>query len=186
MFSTLILVMVFSWLFPVIGLLIKLESKGPVFFRQKRHGRNNKEFLCWKFRTMVYDKYPIFKQAQKNDPRKTKIGTFLRKTSIDEFPQFINVFLGNMSVIGPRPHPTNLNEEFRLKIDRFWQRHEVRPGITGLAQAKGFRGETATFDAMSSRVKLDRFYIKNWSLILDLKILVLTIILLFKGNENAY
>ncbi len=185
-FSSLVLIAIFSWLVPIIGLLIKLETKGPVFFRQKRHGKGNRDFLCWKFRTMTYESNADFKQAQKNDPRITKVGAILRKTSIDELPQFINVFLGDMSVVGPRPHPIKLNEEFQPRIDRFWQRHAVKPGITGLAQAKGFRGETAALSEMSGRVKLDRFYVKNWSLILDFKIILLTIIAILKGNGNAY
>ncbi|MEM0940077.1 MAG: undecaprenyl-phosphate glucose phosphotransferase [Bacteroidota bacterium] len=185
-FSSLFIAFIFSWLVPIIGLLIKLETKGPIFFRQKRHGKDNRDFLCWKFRTMAYDKNAEFTQARKNDDRITKIGLVLRKTSIDELPQFINVFLGDMSVVGPRPHPIKLNEEFQPKIDRFWQRHAVKPGITGLAQAKGFRGETAELSDMSGRVKLDRFYVKNWSLILDFKIIVLTALAIIKGDQNAY
>ena len=135
---------------------------------------------------MTFEKNAEFKQAQKNDNRITRIGVILRKTSIDELPQFINVFLGDMSVVGPRPHPIKLNEEFQPKIDRFWQRHAVKPGITGLAQAKGFRGETAELSDMSGRVKLDRFYVKNWSLILDFKIIILTALAIIKGDQNAY
>ena len=185
-FSSLVLITILSWLIPIIGILIKLESKGPIFFKQKRHGKDNKDFLCWKFRTMTFEKNADFKQATKNDNRITTIGAILRKTSIDELPQFINVFLGDMSVVGPRPHPIKLNEEFQPKIDRFWQRHAVKPGITGLAQAKGFRGETAAFSEMSGRVRLDRFYVKNWSLVLDFKIILLTILSILRGNENAY
>ncbi len=185
-FSTLVMIFIFSWLIPIIGFLIKLESPGPIFFKQNRNGRDNHPFLCWKFRTMVVNKESDSKQATKNDPRITKIGAILRKTSIDELPQFINVFLGDMSVVGPRPHPIKLNQEFQPQIDRFIQRHAVKPGITGLAQAKGFRGETAVFSDMSGRVRLDRFYVKNWSLILDFKIIVLTIISIVRGSENAY
>lgn len=185
-FASIFILLIFSWLVPIIGLLIKLESKGPIFFKQNRHGKDNKGFLCWKFRTMTYMKDAEFKQATKNDNRITKVGAILRKTSIDELPQFINVFLGDMSVVGPRPHPIKLNEEFQPKIDRFWQRHAVKPGITGLAQAKGFRGETSELSAMSGRVKLDRFYVKNWSLILDFKIILLTAISIIKGDQNAY
>ena len=185
-FSSLFIVLILSWLVPMIGLLIRLESKGPIFYRQKRHGKDNRDFLCWKFRTMTFEKNAEFKQAQKNDNRITRIGVILRKTSIDELPQFINVFLGDMSVVGPRPHPIKLNEEFQPKIDRFWQRHAVKPGITGLAQAKGFRGETAELSDMSGRVKLDRFYVKNWSLILDFKIIILTALAIIKGDQNAY
>ncbi len=185
-FSGIFILLILSWLIPIIGLLIKMESKGPIFFKQKRHGKDNNFFLCWKFRTMTFEKNAEFKQATKNDNRITKIGSILRKTSIDEIPQFINVFLGDMSVVGPRPHPIKLNEEFQPKIDRFWQRHAVKPGITGLAQAKGFRGETAELSDMSGRVKLDRFYVKNWSLILDFKIILLTALSIIKGDQNAY
>lgn len=185
-FSSVFIILILSWLVPIIGLLIKMESKGPIFFKQKRHGKDNNYFLCWKFRTMTFDKGAEFKQATKNDNRITKIGAILRKTSIDEIPQFINVFLGDMSVVGPRPHPIKLNEEFQPQIDRFWQRHAVKPGITGLAQAKGFRGETAELSDMSGRVKLDRFYVKNWSLILDFKIILLTALSFMKGDQNAY
>lgn len=185
-FSSMVILFIFSWLIPIIGLLIRLESKGPIFFKQNRNGRDNQPFLCWKFRTMVVNQEADSKQATKNDPRITKVGAILRKTSIDELPQFINVFLGDMSVVGPRPHPIKLNEQFQPKIDRFIQRHAVKPGITGLAQAKGFRGETAQFSDMSGRVRLDRFYVKNWSLLLDFKIIVLTIISIVRGSENAY
>lgn len=185
-FSGLVILFIFSWLIPIIGLLIRLESRGPIFFKQYRNGRDNHPFLCWKFRTMVVNKESDSKQATKNDPRITKVGAILRKTSIDELPQFINVFLGDMSVVGPRPHPIKLNEQFQPKIDRFIQRHAVKPGITGLAQAKGFRGETSVFSDMSGRVRLDRFYVKNWSLVLDFKIILLTIISILRGSENAY
>ncbi|MBV6644186.1 MAG: undecaprenyl-phosphate glucose phosphotransferase [Cyclobacteriaceae bacterium] len=185
-FSGLVLFFVLSWLIPVIGLLIKLESKGPIFFKQFRHGKDNRKFLCWKFRTMVVNQDADLKQATKHDSRITKIGAILRKTSIDELPQFINVFLGDMSVVGPRPHPIKLNEKFQPSIEKFWQRHAVKPGITGLAQAKGFRGETSEFSAMSGRVRLDRFYVRNWSLLLDFKIILLTVISIVRGSENAY
>ncbi|MFT7155084.1 MAG: putative colanic acid biosynthesis UDP-glucose lipid carrier transferase [Parvicella sp.] len=185
-FSSLVLIFIFSWLIPIIGLFIKLESNGPIFFKQSRNGRENHPFLCWKFRTMVINNESDSKQATKYDPRITRIGAILRKTSIDELPQFINVFIGDMSVVGPRPHPIKLNEQFQPKIDRFIQRHAVKPGITGLAQAKGFRGETSVFSDMSGRVRLDRFYVKNWSLVLDVKIIVLTMTSMMKGSENAY
>ena len=186
LFSGFVMVFVLSWLVPLLSLLIKLESPGPTFFIQNRHGRGNKYFPCWKFRTMVVNKEADSKQAIKNDPRVTKIGSFLRRTSIDELPQFINVFLGNMSVVGPRPHPIKLNDEFSPKIDRFIQRHAVKPGVTGLAQAKGYRGETAKFSDMYGRVKLDRFYVKNWSLFFDLKIIVLTAYSILWKTEKAY
>ncbi|MGL1887895.1 MAG: undecaprenyl-phosphate glucose phosphotransferase [Reichenbachiella sp.] len=185
-FSSFMMVFVLSWMVPLIGLLIKLESPGPLFFIQNRHGRGNKYFPCWKFRTMVVNNDADSKQATKNDARITKVGAILRKTSLDEFPQFINVFMGNMSVVGPRPHPIKLNDEFRPKIDRFIQRHAVKPGVTGLAQAKGYRGETAKFSEMYGRVKLDRFYVKNWSLWFDIKIIFLTGYSIIFDRDNAY
>ena len=185
-FSSLVIIFILSWLVPIVSLLIRLESKGPIFFLQQRNGKDNSPFLCYKFRTMVVNQEADVKQATKDDPRITKLGNILRKTSIDELPQFINVFLGDMSVVGPRPHPLKLNLEFQPRIDRFIQRHAVKPGITGLAQAKGFRGETSLFSDMSGRVRLDRFYVKNWSLLLDVKIIILTIVSIVRGSENAY
>lgn len=185
LFSGTAILLLCSWLFPIISLLIWLQSPGPIFFRQRRHGKNNRHFDCLKFRTMVLNKEADHKQATKDDRRITGLGRLLRKTSLDELPQFINVFLGDMSVVGPRPHPIKLNEEYQPSIEKFWQRHAVKPGITGLAQAKGYRGET-DLNAMSGRVRLDRFYVKNWSLLLDLKIISLTIFAFIKGSENAY
>lgn len=185
-FSVVVSVIILSWLIPIVSLLIKIESKGPVFFKQVRHGRDNREFEILKFRTMVVHKDDEVKQASKGDIRITKLGSILRMTSIDELPQFINVIRGDMSVVGPRPHAIQHNKEYQPQIDRFWQRHAVKPGITGLAQAKGFRGETIELSDMSGRVKLDRFYVKNWSLILDFKIIILTILSILRGSENAY
>lgn len=185
LFSGIAILLLCSWIFPIISLLIWLESPGPILFKQRRHGKNNRTFDCLKFRTMVLNTEADHKQATKNDSRITKLGRMLRKTSLDELPQFINVFLGDMSVVGPRPHPIKLNEEYQPSIEKFWQRHAVKPGITGLAQAKGYRGQT-DLNAMSGRVKLDRFYVKNWSLLLDLKIISLTIFAFIKGSENAY
>ncbi len=185
-FSGIIFLAILSWLFPLIAILIKLESKGPIFFIQDRHGRNNRLFRIYKFRSMyVHDDEKVI-QATKGDSRITKIGSILRKTSIDELPQFINVIKGEMSVVGPRPHAVKHNIEYQPQIDKFWQRHAVKPGITGLAQAKGFRGETAELSDMSGRVRLDRFYVKNWSLILDFKIIILTALSIIKGDQNAY
>lgn len=184
-FSSLVIICVLSWLTPLIILLIKLDSRGPVFFKQRRAGKGNKAFNCLKFRTMVVHS-PEFKQATRNDSRITTVGKFLRKTSLDEFPQFINVLKGQMSIIGPRPHPLKLNEEFSPKIEKFMARQYVKPGITGLAQAKGFRGETKTDLSMKGRVKLDRFYIENWSFLLDIKILIATVVSLTKGDQQAY
>ena len=185
-FSLIVFVFVFSWLFPLVALLIKLDSRGPVFFRQLRTGKDDQDFLCWKFRTMQLNDEADIKQAIKNDPRITRVGAFLRKTSLDELPQFINVLLGDMSIVGPRPHPIKLNMEFTDQIENFKQRHSVKPGITGLAQAKGYRGETKSIFQMAGRVRLDRFYIENWSMLLDFKILVLTILAMVHGDENAY
>ena len=185
-FSMLVITFILSWLMPLIGLIIKLDSKGPVFFRQLRTGKDNHNFWCWKFRTMHMNGDADSKQATKGDPRITRIGSILRKTSLDELPQFFNVLSGDMSVVGPRPHPIMLNEKFSPIIEKFKNRHYVKPGITGLAQAKGFRGETATIHTMKNRVKLDRFYIENWSILLDVKIIMLTMFSLMKGDENAY
>ena len=185
-FSALVISLILWWLIPLISFLIKLDSKGPAFFKQKRHGKDNKPFICYKFRTMVTDNGTEFKQAIKNDPRITKFGRFLRKTSLDEIPQFYNVFVGDMSVIGPRPHPIKLNYDFKPQITKFMLRHSVKPGITGLAQAKGYRGETTSLVSMKNRVKLDRFYVENWSLLFDLKIIVLTLNHLLRENNNAY
>jgi Undecaprenyl-phosphate glucose phosphotransferase len=185
-FSFLVMAFILSWLIPMIGLFIKIDSKGPVFFKQKRHGKDNKPFTCYKFRTMVSDNGTEFKQAIKNDPRITKFGKFLRRTSLDEIPQFYNVLVGDMSVIGPRPHPIKLNYDYKPQISKFMLRHSVKPGITGLAQAKGYRGETNSLISMKNRVKLDRFYVENWSLLFDIKIIFLTLNHLIRENDNAY
>ncbi len=185
LFSLSVIVFILSWLMPLLALAIKLESRGPVFFKQKRHGKENRPFTCLKFRTMILNAEADQRQASKQDERVTRIGSFLRQTSIDELPQFFNVLLGDMSIVGPRPHPIKLNEHYQPSIEKFWQRHAVKPGITGLAQAKGYRGET-DFAAMNGRVKLDRFYVKNWSLILDIKIILLTVASMIRGSENAY
>lgn len=185
-FSLFVIVFIFSWLFPLVALLIKLESKGPVFFRQKRTGQDNKDFYCYKFRSMSESDVAHEKQATRNDGRITRLGNLLRKSSIDELPQFLNVLVGDMSVIGPRPHMLKHTEEYAKKVEKFMARHFVKPGITGLAQAKGYRGETRHLHQMRNRVKLDRFYVENWSIFLDFKILGLTTISILKGNDNAF
>ncbi|MDJ0625284.1 MAG: exopolysaccharide biosynthesis polyprenyl glycosylphosphotransferase [Candidatus Caenarcaniphilales bacterium] len=158
-----------------VALGIKLTSPGPIIFRQKRHGFNGQEFDVYKFRTMsVCENGNNVTQATKNDPRVTKIGAILRKTSIDELPQFFNVLEGTMSVVGPRPHPVNLNYRFKTEIDGFWSRHIGVPGITGLAQVNKCRGETATVEDMEKRVHYDLEYIKHWNILLDIKIMFLT------------
>jgi putative colanic acid biosysnthesis UDP-glucose lipid carrier transferase len=179
-------ILILWWLIPVIAIFIRLESKGPVFYKQYRTGKDNKTFKCYKFRTMNVHNEPEHKQATKEDSRITKIGKFLRKTSLDEIPQFLNILRNEMSIIGPRPHPIKLNEHFQPQINKFTLRHAVKPGITGLAQSKGLRGETETVQKMKNRVKLDRFYVENWSFLLDLKIIIATILLIFRGDKNAY
>lgn len=185
-FSGLVILLVFTWLFPVLALLIKLTSRGPVFFKQVRLGRDNKEFICWKFRSMRTNAEADVKQATKDDPRVTAIGRFLRRSNLDEMPQFFNVFLGHMSVVGPRPHPLRLNDRFADEIDKYMVRHFVRPGITGWAQVNGFRGETRTMEEMQRRIKLDVKYLENWSFWLDLRIIVKTVTNMFGRDPNAY
>lgn len=185
-FSSLIILLVFSWLFPIIAILIKLESKGPIFFKQKRSGILCDDFYIYKFRSMTVNKDADQMQASKNDMRITKVGSFIRKTSIDELPQFFNVLLGNMSVVGPRPHMIKHTEEYSKIIDKYMVRHFVKPGITGLAQVSGFRGETSEDFQMKNRVRLDTLYIKKWSLLIDVKIIVLTVYNAIKGEEQAY
>ncbi len=185
-FSFLIIVFVLSWLIPLLGILIKLESKGPVLFKQKRNGINYEPFYCYKFRSMRPNHLADSKQVSKGDSRITKVGAILRKTSIDELPQFLNVFKGEMSVVGPRPHMVKENERFLKRIDKFMGRHYVKPGITGLAQVKGYRGEVKTDEDIINRLKYDLFYIENWSLWLDFKIVLFTILNVIKGEDKAY
>lgn len=186
-FSLFAIIFVFSWLFPIVSIIIKLESRGPIFFVQKRSGKNNETFNCFKFRSMKYfGKDNEFVQATKGDTRITKMGAFIRKTSIDEMPQFFNVLLGNMSVVGPRPHPLKLDEEYKGIIDKYMSRHFAKPGITGLSQVMGYRGETKDTFSMKARVNLDSFYIEHWTFFLDIKIILLTIFNIFKKEDNAY
>ncbi|OYQ33304.1 undecaprenyl-phosphate glucose phosphotransferase [Flavobacterium cyanobacteriorum] len=184
-FSLLVIIFVLSWLAPIMAILIKLESKGPIFFKQSRPGINEKEFFCYKFRSMHLNE-TTETSVTKNDPRVTRIGKFIRKTSIDELPQFINVLLGEMSVVGPRPHLWSQNKMYSNKIKKYIVRLYVKPGITGLAQVRGFRGEIETDEDMINRIKYDVFYIENWSLILDIKIIFQTVVNIFKGEEKAY
>jgi putative colanic acid biosynthesis UDP-glucose lipid carrier transferase len=186
LFASLVTLFILSWLIPLVGLLIKLESRGPVFFIQKRNGVNNKIFNCLKFRSMTPNDYSDTKQATKNDPRVTRIGSFLRNTSLDEMPQFLNVLTGDMSIVGPRPHTIPMNETFKTQIERYNSRHKIRPGITGLAQVKGYRGEIENTHQIRSRVRLDYFYINNWSFFLDMGIMIKTIHELIFNRENAY
>jgi putative colanic acid biosynthesis UDP-glucose lipid carrier transferase len=184
-FSIFVIVFLLSWLYPILAILIKLESKGPVFFKQGRPGMDENEFVCYKFRSMRINK-TTEKEASKDDPRVTIVGRFMRKTSIDELPQFINVLVGDMSVVGPRPHLWVQNKEYGNKVKKYMMRHCVKPGITGLAQVSGFRGEIKMERDMINRIKFDVFYIENWSLILDLKIIFQTIVNIFKGDQKAY
>src|SRR5690554_1596834 len=185
-FAIAVLLLVCSWLFPLVALAIKSTSKGPVLFKQLRHGKDNVPFNCLKFRTMIINKDADVRQAIKNDERITKVGKILRATSIDELPQIINVIRGEMSIVGPRPHAVPMNEVFAQEIDNFMFRHAVKPGITGLAQAKGYRGETKNFHDIHARYKLDMFYVKNWCLYFDSKIIIQTIYALCFRNERAY
>jgi len=174
------------WIAPILALLISLESKGPVFFIQKRTGFDNKEFQCFKFRSMAMNRKADDIQAGRNDMRVTTIGKFIRKTSIDELPQFYNVLFGNMSVVGPRPHMLKHTDEYANKVDKYMLRHFVKPGITGLAQVRGYRGEIEQDSDIQGRIKFDIFYIENWSFFLDLKIILQTVLNLFEGEEKAY
>jgi putative colanic acid biosynthesis UDP-glucose lipid carrier transferase len=185
-FSILILIGVLSWLTPILAIIIKLESKGPWFFIQKRNGLNYKEFNCYKFRSMYINEKSDTDLVSKNDIRITKVGKFIRKTSIDELPQFLNVLLGDMSVVGPRPHMVSVANLYALQVDKFMVRHFVKPGITGLAQIKGFRGEVETDEDIINRVKYDIFYMENWSILLDVEIILKTIYNIIKGDEKAY
>lgn len=185
-FSLIIIILLLSWLTPIIAILIKLESKGPIFFKQKRNGLNYEEFYCYKFRSMRLNAIADIEQVQKNDPRITNIGKFIRKTSIDELPQFFNVLLGDMSVVGPRPHMVSHTEMYAKSVDKFMVRHFIKPGITGLAQTNGFRGEVESDRDIINRVKYDIFYLENWSILLDIKIVFVTIINALKGEEKAY
>lgn len=190
-FSLLGIIFLLSWLLPVISAIIKLTSKGSVFFKQDRWGLNNKTIACLKFRTMVtgcgdVDENGIYQQAQKNDPRVTAIGRFLRKTNLDELPQLFNVLVGSMSLVGPRPHPVPLNITSKDSVEKYLMRHWVKPGITGWAQVHGYRGETRDKFLMKKRVKYDLWYIEHWTFWLDLQIIVQTLVNMIKGEKNAY
>jgi len=174
------------WLGPLLAILIRLESKGPIFFIQKRTGFDNKEFQCFKFRSMTMNNNADTLQAGKNDSRVTRIGKFIRRTSIDELPQFYNVLFGNMSVVGPRPHMLKHTDEYANKVDKYMLRHFVKPGITGLAQVRGYRGEIEKDSDIQNRIKFDIFYVENWSFFLDIKIIVQTVLNSFAGEEKAY
>lgn len=185
-FSLWVIIFIFPVVVPVIALLIKISSSGPIFFYQKRSGKNGREFWCLKFRTMYVNSESNSKQAARHDSRITPIGSILRKTNLDELPQFINVLWGDMSVVGPRPHMLTHTEYYSRMVDKFMVRHFVKPGITGLAQVKGFRGETKDIRAMINRIRMDIFYVENWSFYLDIKIILLTVIKMLRGDKNAF
>jgi len=184
--SLAVIVFVLSWLTPIIALFIKKESDGPVFFKQTRNGINYEEFSCLKFRSMIVNENAHKLQATKGDTRVTKIGAFLRKTSLDEMPQFINVLLGDMSVVGPRPHMIKENDKYYKTVDKYMLRHVIKPGITGLAQVSGYRGEVEKESDIVNRIKFDIYYLENWSILLDIKIIFRTISNSLKGEDKAY
>jgi putative colanic acid biosynthesis UDP-glucose lipid carrier transferase len=185
-FSLLVIVLILSWLFPILAFAIKYQSKGPVLFKQLRTGKKNRSFWCYKFRSMKMNALSDSKQAQKEDDRITPIGKFIRRTSLDELPQFFNVLLGQMSVVGPRPHMLKHTHDYNDQINNFMVRHFVKPGITGLAQVSGFRGETRRVSDMERRVNADIDYMQHWSLFKDIKICLLTVLVTLKGDENAF
>lgn len=191
LFSFFFFILIGTWLFPLIAILIKLTSRGPAYFKQERWGLNNEKITCYKFRTMVADEHDIdmngsYWQASKNDPRITRLGAFLRRSNLDELPQFWNVLLGNMSVVGPRPHPTPLNLESIHTVENYMLRHVVKPGITGWAQVNGNRGETKEPGTMQKRVNLDLYYIHRWTFWMDCQIILQTVINMIRGDQNAY
>lgn len=185
-FSLIMILLVFPIVFALTAILIKLTSKGPIFFSQERTGKGDKVFKCYKFRTMEVNEMADELQATPDDPRITKIGRVLRKYNLDELPQFFNVLFGHMSVIGPRPHMLKHTEQYSSLIDKFMVRHFIKPGISGWAQVNGFRGETKNVEQMEERVRADIWYIENWSVMLDIKIVVLTLLNAIKGDKNAY
>lgn len=185
-FSLLICILLLSWLLPIFWIIVKIDSKGKFFFKQKRDGIKGRQFYCYKIRSMKNNDLADKISASKNDDRLTKVGAFLRKTSLDELPQFFNVLIGDMSVVGPRPHINVQTEKYLLEIENYLLRNSVKPGITGLAQVSGYRGEIKEKSDIENRVRLDIFYIENWSLFLDIKIIIQTLLNVFKGQDKAY
>jgi len=186
LFSSFVIVFILSWLYPIIAIIIKIQSPGPVLFKQLRDGLNNKSFWCYKFRSMRVNDESDKKQATRHDNRITKIGKILRKTSLDELPQFFNVFKGEMSVVGPRPHMLSHTHEYSAVVDNYMVRHFVKPGITGWAQIHGFRGEINNQTEIQGRVNKDIYYLEHWSLMFDFRIVFLTIFLVIKGDDKAF
>ena len=185
-FSSVVLISVFPVIYIIFGVIIKLTSRGSIVFKQKRTGLQGEEFTCYKFRTMYVNDKSDSLTTQQVDPRITPIGKFMRRTSIDELPQFFNVLIGNMSVVGPRPHMIKQTSLYNGLIDKFMIRHIVKPGITGWAQISGYRGETKTIKQMEGRFRRDVWYIENWSFMLDIKIIVVTTLQLLRGDKNVY
>ncbi|MFN8307174.1 MAG: undecaprenyl-phosphate glucose phosphotransferase [Ferruginibacter sp.] len=184
--SSLVIIFILSWMIPILGLLILLESRGPIFFGQLRTGKDKKTFRCLKFRSMRSNKDADLKQATRNDSRVTRIGKFIRKTSLDEFPQFLNVFKGEMSLVGPRPHMLKHTDDYSQVVDDYMVRQFLKPGITGWAQINGYRGEITNPEQIRMRVNKDLWYLENWSLWLDIKIMFLTVYHVLRGNQNAF
>jgi putative colanic acid biosynthesis UDP-glucose lipid carrier transferase len=184
LFSSLFLIVFFPFVYLIVGVAIRLSSPGPVLFVQKRMGKDGKVFFCYKFRSMLVN--PDTRQATANDPRTTRIGRFLRRTNLDELPQFINVFKGEMSVVGPRPHPLWLDEWYAPVIGDYMRRYTIKPGITGWAQINGCRGETRSTEDMERRVARDLWYMRNWTFGMDIYIILKTIICMLRGDKNAY
>ena len=186
LFSLVVLIIFFPFGL-LISIAILLSSRGGVFYRQERIGKRGKPFMLFKFRSMKLNADKKGKlTVGMTDSRITKIGVFIRKYKLDEFPQFINVLIGDMSVVGPRPHLPSLSSEYQKDVDDYLKRHAVKPGITGLAQVSGYRGEIKKKSDIKNRVRLDIFYIENWSFLLDVKIILMTVFNVFKGEENAY
>ncbi len=186
-FAALVILFIASWLFPLLAIIIKLTSKGPVFFSQMRSGKDGESFNCFKFRSMTVNSHADTLMASKNDARVTTIGKFIRKTSLDEFPQFFNVLRNNMSVVGPRPHMLKHTEDYQKSVSKYMVRHYSKPGITGFAQVKGFRGEIKEAKDIENRAEADIWYIENWNILLDLKIILRTVLqVVFKKEENAF
>ena len=184
--SGIFLITIFPFVFLIVGSIIKLTSPGPILFKQMRTGLNGVDFLCYKFRSMKVNDEADSKQATIDDPRKTRFGDFLRRSNIDELPQFINVFKGEMSIIGPRPHMLSHTETYARLIDKYMVRHFIKPGVTGWAQTHGFRGETRELSQMEERVKADIWYMEHWTILLDLYIIYKTIVNVVVGEKNAY
>lgn len=184
--SLLVVIFILSWLIPVLSLLILIESRGPIFFKQLRTGKNNKTFYCYKFRSMRINSESDRKQATRNDSRITRIGRILRKTSLDEFPQFINVLRGEMSIVGPRPHMVKHTSDYSKLVDQYMIRQFLKPGITGWAQVNGYRGEITDTEQIRNRVQYDLWYLENWSVWLDIRIMFLTVYNVFRGEQNAF